>query len=733
MRFLLAAILLLLLAISASAQWKYPPSKTVDVSDTHFGKTYPDPYRWLEDVKNTEVETWFKNQAALTDATLAKIPGRDALVAEWQAIHRLRPATYWGFVVTKGRVFYKKRLPDEDVGKLYTRERWTGAEKLLLDPSTYKSPNLTAGGTPSIQGMVPSWDGKYVAVGITSGGAEWSELRILDVAKGTLLPDTIYPSTGPVGWTRDGRSFFYDAGKITDITSLEINLDRKTRLHTLGTDVATDPDILSSEANPELNIERKEWPAASIDRSWPDHLVASTFTVQSELKYYVAPASDLKARGKKIGWKPLCQASDKLVRGIAFHGDSAYAITYAGAPRYKLVRTSVKKPDWAGAEVVLPEAADTIQHIEKSKGFLLVEYSNGVVSRLVKYDLAARKASEVKLPVSGSAYVHCPDPGTDRCLVVTSTWTDQTRIYDLDVARGTLERSVFDTATAVPGFDQLVTEEVEVPSHDGAMVPLTIIYRKGLKLDGSNPAIMKGYGAYGIGYTPNFDPRHSLALHGVVLAYAHVRGGGQKGEAWYRGGFKATKPNTWKDFIACAEYLVKKGYTSPARLGGTGKSAGGILISRAITERPDLFGAAVCNVGVANALRAELTANGPANIPEFGTVANEGEVRWLYEMDGVQHVKKGVKYPALLGVAGWNDPRVTPWQTAKLVAAMQNASASGKPALMKVNFEGGHFTEELLATLKNQADQDAFLLWQTGHPDFQPRDEQAPLHPPGSP
>jgi prolyl oligopeptidase len=288
-----------------------------------------------------------------------------------------------------------------------------------------------------------------------------------------------------------------------------------------------------------------------------------------------------------------------------------------------------------------------------------------------------------------------------------------------------MAKSVFNTDVTYPGFDKLEAEEVEVPSHDGTMVPLSIIHTKDLKLDGSHSAILEGYGAYGISYTPEFSVRRSIATHDVVLGYCHVRGGGEKGEAWYKAGYKTTKPNTWKDFIACGEYLVKKGYTSSAKLAGTGTSAGGILISRAITDRPDLFGAAICNVGCANAARMEFSPNGPINVPEFGTVTVEAEAKALLEMDGVGHVKKGVKYPAVLGVAGWNDPRVVAWQPGKFVAAVQNASASGKPALMLVNYDNGHFTEEKRVTFRNFATQYAFVLWQTGHKEFQPKAEEA--------
>ena len=194
------------------------------------------------------------------------------------------------------------------------------------------------------------------------------------------------------------------------------------------------------------------------------------------------------------------------------------------------------------------------------------------------------------------------------------------QIYDFDAQKDIFAKSIFSTDVSYPGFENLVSEEVEAPGYDGTMIPLSIIYKKGIPLDGSNCCILRGYGAYGLSATPSFSIFNSLANHGVVLAFAHVRGGSEKGEAWYKAGYKTTKPNTWKDFISCAEYLVKKGYTSPQKLACTGRSAGGILISRAITDRPDLFAAALCNVGCANAMRMEFTPNGPPNIPEFGTV-----------------------------------------------------------------------------------------------------------------
>jgi prolyl oligopeptidase len=712
-----AAFLLisLLLAGQSRAQWKYPPTRTVDVSDAYFGKTYADPYRWLEDTKDKEVEDWFKAQAIVTDNVLDKIPARDALAREWMELDKLRAASYSSNVVENGRVFYKKTLGGENVGKLYYRQGWNGEEQLLFDPASYK-----VGVATVIQSFLPSWDGEHVVLGLTASGTEWSELRILNVSRQTLLPDSIYPSRlPPFSWTPDSQSFLYDGGNVTDIKSLDIHLNRKARLHKIGTPVQADIDIFSNESHPELEIAPKEFPIAYLDESYPRYVFGAAAKAGAELRLFYAPISGLRDSG--IKWNELCRSSDNIVRGFEPYGGYLYAITHTGAPKRKVVRTRLEQPDWEHAEVVVPEAKDSIISLAKSKSYLFVVYSDGINDRILKCDFATGKHSDVKLPGAGAVEIHCPDWRANLCHVIITSWTRPSTRYDYDAERETFQKSKFHADANYPGLGDVVAEEVDVPGHDGVMIPLSIIYRKGIPRDGSNSCILSGYGAYGFSATPSLDlTRHSLALHGVVMAVAHPRGGGEKGEAWYNAGKKTTKPNTWKDFISCAEYLVKRGYTSPAKLAGTGRSAGGILISRAVTERPDLFRAAICEVGWANALRLEAFGIGPANTPEFGTVADPTECAALYEMDGVQHVRKGVKYPAVMGVAGWNDPRIPVWQPGKFVAAMQNATTSGHPVLLKVNYDSGHLTEEKTVTFKNRAGQAAFLLWQTGRKEFQP-------------
>ena len=266
-------------------------------------------------------------------------------------------------------------------------------------------------------------------------------------------------------------------------------------------------------------------------------------------------------------------------------------------------------------------------------------------------------------------------------------------------------------------------KEIEIPSHDGTMVPLSIIQSNNIKLDGNNRVLMTGYGAYGISDNPYMDRFLLNWINtGGVYVIAHVRGGGEKGDSWHKSGFKTTKPNTWKDFIACTEYLIKKKYTSPKKLAIWSGSAGGIMIGRAITERPELYKAAIIRVGLLNTLRSEFAPNGKNNVKEFGTVNDSIEFKALYKMDAYHNIKNGVKYPALMLTAGMNDARVAAWQPAKFAARLQNATNSVNPILLSVDFEGGHgFEAEKNKRNKETANILSFALWQTGHPDYQPK------------
>ncbi len=704
---------------SAAQSYEYPATKTVAVSDTYFGITYKDPYRWLESLSNPEVTQWIKQQADYTNSILSGISGRDELVAEWKSIDKNQVVQYGPIDYINGKLFYFKLIPGEKVKKLYYRNGlYTGQEVLLFDPLSFHK-----GKTYSISDAVPSPDGKKIIITYQEGGGETNTMNVIDVATRKFIDQDVTPASSPQ-WTFDGKAIIYGTTKNFNTNSKDINfgLNAKTRIHIPGNKKEKDKDFFSDESYPELNLDSKEYPSAWVERTQKNYVFAGRYTVQPENFMYYAPISQINT---KIQWKKLCEHKDSLTGNLVYFNDDVYSISHKNAPYFKVVRTSLKNPDWDHADVIFEEQPGlTVSNIVRSKDYLIANYSDGINGRIFKYNIHTKQISEIKLPYSGTAIIYTmPWESTKSNAVnaMITSWSKPITHFQLSLDDDNFMPSKFNKPPIYPdAYKNLVVKEVEVKGHDGVMIPLSIIYKKGTQLNGNNICMMESYGAYGYGMTPYFNKRsNGLAVRGVVIAVPHVRGGNEKGQAWYQAGYKTTKPNTWKDFISCAEYLIQKGYTAADKLAGTGTSAGGILITRAITERPDLFAAAVCNVGCANAMRLEFGANGPGNIPEFGTVKDSIECKALFDMDGVQHVVKGTKYPAIMGVGGFNDPRVMVWQPGKFVASAQKASVSGKPVLLKINYDDGHFTEDKDVTYANFADQFAFMMWQCGHPMFQ--------------
>ncbi len=703
----------LLLLIAMPSWARVPPStRRVPVTDTYFGTRIVDNYRWLEKVDSPKVKSWLKSQAAYSSGVIGHIPGRDSLYNDFVRLDAMRPAVIASVIRKNGRYFYKKTLPSENVGRLFYRDKIDGEEHLLFDPT-----EGAAGKSIAVSFYQPSEDGKHVAIGVAENGSETATIRILNVDTRTFEPETISPVwTGIGGWTQNGSGFTYNRLNSTDVHDQKRELNTTAYYHAIGTDPAKDAVVLSAAKYPSLGMKPEDIPIVSFSDDY-QYLFGAAASVRNELTAFYAPASQLLS--DRIEWKPLLAPEDGVVN-LVTHGDRLFLLSHKDAPKYRILETSLKSPDVAHATVAMPEGKETIDGIDRTKDYILATTSNGIYNRLFSYAYDRPQWVEVTLPRSGTVAVSGFDITSDDAEAIITSWSKPTERYEFAAVGGSLTLSPLNVAASYPGTEDIVVEEVEAPTPDGVMVPLSILYNKRVARDGTAQCLLSGYGAYGISNTPYFGLMNLALLNrGVIVATAHVRGGGEKGFDWYHAGFKTTKPNTWKDFIACGEYLVKNKYTRPAHLFGEGASAGGILIGRAITERPDLFGAAICNVPCANALRMENTPNGPVNTPEFGTVKDSTEWRGLLEMDAYQHVKKGVKYPAVICVGGLNDPRVIVWQPAKFAAALQNASASGKPVLLQVNYDNGHFTEDKKVAFRDFANMFAFSLWQTGHPDFQ--------------
>ena len=702
-----------------------PPVAPVKTSiDDYYGTKVADPYRYMEHLKDPEVEAWFKAQNDYTRAVLGRIRGREKVLARIRELDQSVPQV-WAERMPGDVFMIWKRLPNDDVTKIYLRDGLKGTDRLLVDPQTIKlTAEDSAKGKSEAAGVAVSEDGKLMVIAIMPGGSETNnELHVIEIATGRELGDVITHGACAEGlfvsWLPDNRSFVY--GRLQDLPAgapaEQVRQNFRSYLHVLGTDESKDTRIFGSGVVPTIGVDPSLIASVYIPLGSRYAIGVLNGSVTPNSAYYIAPVETI---GKPhTPWRKIADFADG-VTSVAVEGDDLYLLTYKNAPRYKIIRMDARKLDLSTA--IVPAGEGVIASMHQAKDALYIKLMDGGVGRMLRVPYgSAEKAERVALPFDGTVYLST-DPRVQGALLSVTTWTKAFKVYAYD----SISKQVTNTGIQPAGpFDDptnVESEEVKVRSHDGTLVPLSIIHKKGLRLDGTNPTLLEGYGGYGLSIDPYFSPVE-LAWYelGGVNATCHVRGGGEYGEEWHLAGKGATKPNTWLDFIACAQYLVDKKYTSPARLAGTGASAGGILIGRAITERPDLFGAAIIDVGMLDTLRSENSANGETNIPEVGTVKTEQGFKDLYAMSAYHHVKDGTPYPAVLLTTGMNNPRVDPWMPGKMTARLQAATSSGKPVMLRIDYGGGHGggsgeNEQQEAI----ADRWSFLLWQFGVPGFVP-------------
>ncbi len=689
-----------------------PPAPRREVADTYFGTVVADPYRWMEapSSSNPEFLRWLQARNAHTRSVLDRIPARAELARRIRALDDAA-VSVGSLEVQRGRWFYLKSEPGSEHRKLYVRRGPTGAERLLVDPASLSAPN---GSHVAIDYHYPSPDGRYLAYGISPGGSEKSVVHLMDVPTGRVLPDSITRAQFPaISWAEDGRSFYYNRlSAAGDTNPAERYRNSRAYRHVVGRPVEEDEEMLGPGTAAGVPVGPDDFPTIVVPPHTPYAFALVFHGVKPELTLYTARRDALN--GPRTTWRRVADVPDG-VTSFATRGEDIFLLTHKDAPRFRIIRVKAGAPDLARADEVLPAGRAVVTRIGAAEDALYVQELEGGLARLRRIPYGAKTGTRIGLPFEGAIDGFVLDARRPGVVFRLQSWTRSPLWYAYDPAA----KAVRDTRM-VPrspvDYSKIESVEAEAPSADGTMVPISIVYPRGIKLDGSHPTLLEGYGSYGITLDPYFDPALLAWLEqGGVYAVAHVRGGGEYGEEWHQAGKEATKPNTVADFIGCAEYLVRKGYTSPSRLSGTGTSAGGITIGRAITERPDLFRAAVPRVGVLNALRTEHEPGGPANIPEFGSTTTEAGFRALLAMDAVHNVKPGVRYPAVLLTAGIHDSRVEAWQPAKMAAALQAANPDGNPVLLRVDFDAGHG----MGLTKSQraaelADTYAFLLWQLG-------------------
>ena len=719
----------LALAISfpALAQTRPPVAPDREVVDTHFGVRVRDSYRYMEDLANPEVQTWLKGQADFTRSILDRIPGREGLRSRVEQLRNAATARVGDVRMNGAWVYSLKQLAGDNTPKLYVREDLHGKDRLLVDPESLSAPDGTHS---SISYYAPSPDNKYLAFGIASGGSENTVLHVLDLTRGKETGDIIdRAELGGPGWTEDHRLFYTRLQKLEPGASPQGRyLNARAYVHTLGTDPDRDTALLGSGASPSPVLGPTTYPFVGTATGCPWLFGVVLNGVQKEWTIYLAPVRSLQ--GGSPGWRKVVDASDGVLK-FTGHGDDLFLLTHRGASNGKILKLSLADPQMENARELLPASKGVITDLAAAQDALYVVRSKGGASELLRLSYAPGASVEtLKLPFVCDVSGLMADEHAAGVAFIASAWTRVGGIFAYDPR---LKR-VLDIGLQPQGpFDSpgnLVAEEVMVKANDGVLVPMSIVHRRGLKRDGNNPLILDGYGSYGIPQTPGLD-LSSLAWYerGGIIAVAHVRGGGEYGEDWHLAGSRSKKPNTWRDGIACAEWLIAHRYTSAAKLAIQGSSAGGIFVGRAITERPDLFAAAIDASPLSDMIRFESSAGGAQNVPEFGSITTGDGFRSLFEMSPYHQVVDSTRYPAVLLITGINDPRVAPWQAAKMAARLQAATSSGKPILLRIDYDGGHgfgSTKKQLA--EQHADMMAFLLWQLGAKGFGLPSEQ-PLAP----
>ena len=702
-----AAAALTGLGAAATAPVRAPVARVEPVTDVHFGTSVVDRYRWMENPQDRDWTPFLHGQNDAARAVLDAIPGRAALLKKISAVSGDTAVTTQ--VQAAGqRLFIEQRPVGADNFKLFVREV-DGKVRVLIDPTAM----VVISGHVSLDWWRASDDGARIAYGISPAGSEASVLHIMEVASGVVLPETIDKTDGAQpSWLLDGSGFFYTR-YVGTLRTPEYYLDGVARFHRIGTDPAADPAILKRDQFPGVPMLSNQTPYVTVQPGGR-RVIAAITDIRTEAALY---AADLEAvlAGRAV-WTPICGFDDAVTANAVLGGD-LYLLVNKGAPRGRIVRTPLAAPNLATATEVAPQGSMVLEGLNATSKAVLVTLMDGGVHRMKM--ITPSGAADLSLPFDGTVRQVFTSPDRDDAWLDLTGWLQPRAMWRLDPGAGEVMPGHLAPPPAID-LSPYETFRTFATARDGVKVPVSVVARKGMKRDGSNPCLVDGYGAYQISNSPGFSASRLPFLDaGGVYAVAHVRGGGEYGREWHFAGQKATKFHSWQDMIDCCLHLIALNITAPAHLAVTGTSAGGITVGRSITERPELFAAAISNVGWSNPLRYVAEQDSFGEIPEWGAIDDEAGFKGLLAMDAYQSVRDGVAYPAVLCVTGAQDPRVAPFHVAKMAARLQAATSSGKPVLLRVDFDAGHG----IGSTRSQADalaadMYAFVLWRTGGKGF---------------
>jgi prolyl oligopeptidase len=697
------ALSFLLLPLLAAAQ--NPPSAPTPrqpVTNSYHNVAVVDDYQWLEDAPAPAVRQWVREENERTREYFAKLPYRDGIAQQLTQLRGEESARFYGLEWKKGRILAMRFKPPAQqpvlvrLSSLDAPALW----RVVFDPNTYNT-----NGTTAIDWFVPSLDGRLVAVSLSEGGSEQGTLHFFEVETGKELGDVVprvqYPTGGgSAAWTADGSGILYTRYPHEgERPEADRNFYQQTWYHKLGTSVSEDKYEIGKDFPriAEIALESSE------DGQW---IVATVANGDGgDFAHYLRSASGQ--------WRQVTRFEDGIKASRLGRDGGLYLLSRKGAPHGKILRVPLSEPALSKATVVAPERKGVVQEFAPGDHGVYVDHLLGGPSELLSFPHSGEPREIPILPVSSAGGLQSWQG--DQLVFGNVSYLKPFAWFTFNPSMKSPQRTALYMTSPVD-FDDIEVVRESATSRDGTKVPLNILRKKGLKLDGQNPALLYGYGGYGVNLTPSFDSTRRVWFDaGGVYVVANLRGGGEYGEEWHKAGNLTRKQNVFDDFIASAEHLVKRRYTSSSKLAVEGGSNGGLLMGAFLTQRPDLARAVVSHVGIYDMLRVELDPNGQFNVTEFGTVKDPEQFKSLYAYSPYHHVRHGVKYPAVLLTTGENDGRVNPYQSRKMTAALQASTASDRPILFRSTASAGHgIGTALKERIAQQADVYSFLFHELG-------------------
>ena len=687
-------------ALLAQQAFEYPKARKVDHVDTYHGVAVPDPYRWLEDDNSAETAAWVEAENKLTFGYLEKIPYRKSLTARVIALNNYEKVSA---PFRKGSyVFFSKNDGLQNQSVLYYQEGMRGRPRVLIDANTWSKD-----GTTRMGAFAPSKDAKYAVYGISKSGSDWQEYKVMELGTLKTLPDSIeWVKVSGVAWQGDGFYYSRYPAPTKGGEKASINENHQVFFHKVGTPQSADTLVYDDKDNPQR--------FHTVDTTEDERFAILTISERGKGK-----------NGNAVFVRDLLKADKTFAPVIPDIGESTFEVldnvgaklliaTDYKAPNTRVVLVDPVQPTESNWQTVLAEKPEPLQGVTTAGGKLFATYLKDVTSRAYVHSLDGKLENEIVLPGPGVAGGFGGRRQDTSVFYTFNSLNTPPTIYQYDIASA--KSSVY-RAPKVPGYDPSLyeTKQVFYTSKDGTKVPMFLVHKKGLKLDGNNPTLLYAYGGFNVVQSPTFSAaRLALLEQGFVYANANIRGGGEYGETWHQAGTKVKKQNVFDDFIAAAEWLIANKYTSTPKLAIQGGSNGGLLVGAVLNQRPDLFGVAIPQVGVMDMLRFHKFTIGWNWVADYGSSDNAEEFKALHAYSPLHNIRKDGKYPATLITTADHDDRVVPAHSFKYAATIQELAKTDKPILIRIDTKSGHGASSLTKQLETTADIYAFIMHNMG-------------------